>query len=114
MKVLKRSLMSACLCEGASFLLIILGTRVDGDVISGTWYCKLGLILHWPGMKIEDAVGGAIINNWVPIVGVPLVLWFVLWVVVWMVVDRVRNKRAPNHTPDGICQPADGLPKPSV
>ena len=25
-----------------------------------------------------------------------------------------RKKTKPNHTPDGICQPADGLPKPSV
>ncbi len=26
----------------------------------------------------------------------------------------VRRRRRANHTPDGICQPADGLPKPSV
>ncbi len=25
-----------------------------------------------------------------------------------------KRKRIPNTTPDGICQPADGLPKPSV
>ena len=97
-KILKRSLFSACLCEGLSFLLIVTGTRAHDDVITSTWYCKLGLVFHWPGMMIEDVVGGTIINNWVPIVGVPLVLWFLVWLPIWFLVEKIKTKgNTPNQ-----------------
>jgi hypothetical protein len=96
MKIWKRSIIATFLCEGTSFLLIVLGTRVDDDLISGTWYCRLGLLFHWPGMKMEDAIGGAIINNWVTIVGVPLILWLLVWVAIWFSVEKIQRRGTPN------------------
>jgi hypothetical protein len=64
--------------------------------------------------------------------GIALLGFFVLWfllmaplglveigcilsLVIRGIARSVRHgKDAANHTPDGICQPADGLPKPSV
>ena len=113
MTILKRSVIAACLSEGLAFLLVVVGSRRDDDVIGSTWYGKVGLVLHWPGMQAEDHVRGDFMK-WAAIVGVPLALWFVLWLVVWSMVAGIRKMRVANHTPDGIGQPADGLPKPSV
>jgi hypothetical protein len=57
---------------------------------------KIGYLLHWPGMKVEDFVSGEVMN-WVALVGVPLILWFLAWVTIWFLVEKIKTRETPNQ-----------------
>ena len=103
MRIIKKSLASATLSEGLAFLLVVVGLRRDDDVIWATWYGKVGLVLHWPGMKVEDSFGG-----WAATIGVPLVLWFLVWLIVWFLVGKIKGDRTPNQPLHATSEPAPG------
>ena len=96
MRILKRSLISACVCEAIAFLLVVTGTTRDDDLIGLTFLGRVGHVLHRPGMAVEDHVSGDFMN-WVALVGTPLILWFMLWVVLWFAVSQLKRKGSPNQ-----------------
>ena len=68
-------------------------------------------ILLWPWLLCGWLLGaiGAFIGIVLAFLWFPAVAFWITW---WRL--KKKDKRTPNTTPDGICQPADGLPKPSV
>lgn len=74
---------------------VYLDAGKEGYSGSDIWYVKLDLVKALANLIFVVSIGAAC-----------------AWLL--SILGRRRNKRVPNHTPDGICQPADGLTKPSV
>jgi hypothetical protein len=82
-------------------------------------------LLWSPGLPVAKMIGNARIWPWptekggfpsaVLLGGLGLFaagVWTAGGMALWTIGKRIMNIK-PNHTSDGICQPADGLPKPS-
>ena len=83
-------------------------------------------LLWSPGLPVAKMIGNARIWPWptekggfpsaVLLGGLGLFaagVWAAGGMALWTIAKRIMSIK-PNHTSDGICQPADGLPKPSV
>jgi len=78
------------------------------DLVAGPWPAPYGIVIRDEAVVQNERL-------FVPLVCLifaPATGWAVTCVVLlWR---KWSNKEGPNPTPGGICQPADGLPKPSV
>lgn len=100
MRIFKRSVVSACLCEAVAFALAVVGTETHASV-GLTLLGRIGRALHWAGMVAEAHVRGDWLN-WLALVGVPFALWFLVWVAIWFAVETIRRRRSPNQAVEAI------------
>ena len=92
--------------------LLVFAAQLPGNVGSGEGPFAHGMSRLLTSKISVGAARTMEFSLWL-IVGIGLPFIFATWGA--ELTDRLRRRKSgPNNTPDGICQPADGLPKPSV
>ena len=107
MKLWLKAGICALVSEGIAFALWTTGIYILAAEPQITFLGVLGGSLHWPGIIVENlahAHGHG--DTMFPIIGVPLLCWFVVWTIIWTIVGKLKRNRTEQGVPPYVAQGA--------